>query len=182
MTYLVHKSIHKIYLLLKNLFATFVTSKVTIMNTRLKQFIAAENITQSQFADTIKVVRASVSHVIAGRNKPSYDFIKAIMLAYPNLNIDWLMMGKGKMYRNAPEQTAQAAPESAIPSPAYENEDIPSLFADDGESLESDPGFIEYCQQPEVIHDNLNCAQHVVKQRKATKVVIFFDDGTFQEM
>ena len=60
------------------------------MNNRLKQFIAAENITQSQFADRIKVVRASVSHVLAGRNKPGYDFITAIMSAFPDLNIEWL--------------------------------------------------------------------------------------------
>ena len=52
---------------------------ITNMNDRLKQFLAAENISQAQFADTINVVRASVSHVLSGRNNPSYDFIKAIM-------------------------------------------------------------------------------------------------------
>ena len=57
------------------------------MNTRLKQFLAAENISQAQFADTIKVVRASVSHVLAGRNNPGYEVIKAIMDNYPSLNI-----------------------------------------------------------------------------------------------
>ena len=71
------------------------------MNTRLKQFIAAENITQAQLADTINVVRASVSHILAGRNKPSYEFISGLMRHYPNLNMEWLMFGKGKMYKNA---------------------------------------------------------------------------------
>ena len=83
--------------------ATFVKLNVTIMNSRLKQFLAAENISQSQFADAIKVVRASVSHVLSGRNKPGYDFITAIMAAYPLLNIEWLMLGKGKMYKSTPE-------------------------------------------------------------------------------
>ena len=71
------------------------------MNTRLKQFLAAENISQAQFADSINVVRASVSHVLSGRNNPSFDFIKAMMQQYPNLNIDWLMFGKGRMYKDA---------------------------------------------------------------------------------
>ena len=70
------------------------------MNNRLKQFLAAENITQSQFADKIEVVRASVSHVLSGRNNPSYEFIKAIIANYPTLNIEWLMFGKGKMYKD----------------------------------------------------------------------------------
>ena len=74
---------------------------ITIMNTRLKQFIAAENITQAQFADSINVVRASVSHILAGRNKPGYEFISGLMRHYPNLNLEWLMFGKGKMYKDS---------------------------------------------------------------------------------
>ena len=77
------------------------------MNTRLKQFLAAENISQAQFADSINVVRASVSHVLAGRNNPSYDFIKAIMDKYPQLNIEWLILGKGKMYKDATSALVQ---------------------------------------------------------------------------
>ncbi|MGN1217623.1 MAG: helix-turn-helix domain-containing protein, partial [Phocaeicola sp.] len=71
------------------------------MNTRLKQFMAAENITQSQLADSLNVVRASVSHILSGRNNPSYEFIKALMTRYPRLNMEWLMFGKGKMYKDA---------------------------------------------------------------------------------
>ena len=79
------------------------------MNTRLQQFLSAENISQAQFADTIEVARASVSHVLAGRNKPGYDFIKSIADHYPKLNLDWLINGKGKMYKEvvaAPLPTA----------------------------------------------------------------------------
>ena len=82
------------------------------MNSRLKQFLAAENITQAQFADNINVVRASVSHVLSGRNNPSYEFIRSIMMKYPDLNIEWLMFGKGKMYKSTPmlENTLSDSP------------------------------------------------------------------------
>ena len=68
------------------------------MHNRLKQFLAAENVTQAQFASTIQIGKANISHVLSGRNKPGYDFIKAIMLGYPHLNMNWLMLGTGKMY------------------------------------------------------------------------------------
>ena len=80
------------------------------MNRRLLQFLQAENITQAQFADTLSVARGSVSHILAGRNKPGYDFLESLLLHYPRLNLDWLMTGKGKMYR---EDMAPEAPESA---------------------------------------------------------------------
>lgn len=70
------------------------------MNNRLEQFLAAENISRSQFADTINVARASVSHILAGRNKPGWDFLTSMMKHYPNLNLEWLLNGTGKMYKS----------------------------------------------------------------------------------
>ena len=103
------------------------------MNNRLKQFLAAENISQAQFAETINVVRASVSHVLAGRNNPGYDFIKSIMDNYPTLNIEWLMLGKGKMYKDKviQESTLFALEEEiipeAIPKPVVKIESSPEI-------------------------------------------------------
>ncbi len=149
------------------------------MNTRLKQFLAAENISQSQFADTIKVVRASVSHVLAGRNNPSYDFIKAIMDNYPGLNIEWLILGKGKMYKEtAPSQTL---------TPSYEINDEPDLFDFEGEASPAEipaqvtdrPGNSE--PSIEISAPN-NIMQQNIKQRVVSKIIILYDDGSFQEM
>ena len=69
------------------------------MNNRLQQFLTAENTNQSQFADSIGVARASISHILAGRNKPGYDFIENTMKRYPALNIEWLLTGRGRMYK-----------------------------------------------------------------------------------
>jgi len=66
------------------------------MNSRLLQFLAAENISQSQFADTIGVARASVSHIIAGRNRPGYDFITSVMKHYPSLNVNGCLLAREK--------------------------------------------------------------------------------------
>ena len=153
------------------------------MNTRLKQFLTAENISQSQFADTIKVVRASVSHVLAGRNKPGYDFIKAIMTAYPHLNMEWLIMGKGKMYKQDS-------------SPIQHENEMPLLFdyenTDDAQQLtpiyevppianaQPDSPTIPMPRQPQT-NTSYNKAQSIVNQRKAIKVAVFYDDGTYQE-
>lgn len=187
------------------------------MNTRLKQFIAAENISQSQFADAIKVVRASVSHVLSGRNKPGYDFITAIMNAYPNLNMEWLMLGKGKMYKTQDLSSGESATEKTgfdtaevsvgaghIGTGLNDGDDLPLLFDYDDDIIPmpsqqtpfvapaSDP------PQPAQIHTNAQFSpsapatnsmtaldstmQTAVKQRNAVKIIVFYDDGTFQEM
>lgn len=134
------------------------------MNNRLKQFLAAENISQAQFAETINVVRASVSHVLAGRNNPGYDFIKSIMDNYPTLNIEWLMLGKGKMYKEkvTQESTLFALEEDIIP------ETVPEPMI----KIESSPEIETIDNEP----------QEPVKQRNISKIIVFFDDGTYQEI
>ena len=67
------------------------------MNARLQQFLVAENISQAQFAETIGVARASISHILSGRNKPGFDFIESISRHFPKLNLEWLVSGRGRM-------------------------------------------------------------------------------------
>ena len=142
------------------------------MNARLKQFLAAENITQAQFADTINVVRASVSHVLAGRNNPSYEFIRSIMIKYPLLNIEWLMFGKGKMYKDAPAQEIQQS-ESIIGPISQADQDV--LFPEFKEPVAPLP------ENTESITANTE-NKITINQRKVSKVIILFDDGSYQEM
>lgn len=148
------------------------------MNTRLKQFLAAENITQAHFADTLNVVRASVSHVLSGRNNPSFDFIKAIMLNYPRLNIEWLMFGKGKMYK---ETATEEAPAAAVTDdqlfPGAEIADS-SRISDPLHEIEAEANI----PSTTVIDTLYNLSQTPAKQRKVKKILILFDDGSYQEM
>lgn len=77
------------------------------MRQRLEQFLAAENISKAQFADKINVARAAISHIISGRNNPSYEFIVNTMDAFPSLNIEWLLKGNGKMYKSEDSSNSQ---------------------------------------------------------------------------
>ena len=138
------------------------------MNTRLKQFLSAENITQAHFADTINVVRASVSHVLSGRNNPSYEFIRSIMLKYPKLNIEWLMFGKGKMYKDAVDTAQTQKIDDNILFPEFEEDQLPVQYASDEAPIE-----IETLDKEQKV---------IINQRKVSKVIILFDDGSYQEM
>ncbi|MCI6492330.1 MAG: helix-turn-helix transcriptional regulator [Bacteroidales bacterium] len=139
-----------------------------MMNTRLKQFMAAENITQAQLADSLKVVRASVSHILSGRNNPSCEFIRALMITYPNLNIEWLMLGKGKMYKEKPNDSMYINDESY-------NQDSGALSQPASQELPNIDSTIDFTSVGEVM-------QVPVNKRKVVKVTILFDDGTYQEL
>lgn len=134
------------------------------MNKRLQQFLAAENISQSQFADSIHVARASVSHILAGRNKPGYDFLESMAARYPLLNLEWLISGRGKMFKGQEEAAAELlAEEEEVPvQPQPPGE--PSLFDD-----AQDERPAATAERPEA-------------QRRIARVVVFYDNGTYREI
>jgi len=127
------------------------------MNQRLQQFLNAENLTQSQLADRLGVAKASVSHILAGRNKPGFDFIESLSRQFPNLSLDWLIQGKGRMYKITGQESDSAALDTAQagnPAPQPMN-----LFGDSPEGAENQSDL------PKIV-----------------KVVVFYDNGTFQEI
>jgi transcriptional regulator with XRE-family HTH domain len=96
------------------------------MKDRIITLIKAMNLTAAQFADEIKVQKSGISHIISGRNNPSLEFVNKILLRFPEVNMEWLMMGKGPMIKGDSIRTA--VPESTLFTlPAEENK-TPDLF------------------------------------------------------
>lgn len=69
------------------------------MNERIQLILKTQNISASKFADEIGVQRSRISHIISGRNNPSLDFIQKIIKRFPDISSDWLVFGKGSMYK-----------------------------------------------------------------------------------
>ncbi len=76
--------------------------------TRLKSFMTALNIANSQFADTCHIPRPTISQILNGRNKKiSDELIGKIHDAYPQLSVMWLMFGEGDMLINSNIQISE---------------------------------------------------------------------------
>jgi len=70
------------------------------MTDRILEIIKQERLTPSAFADNIGINRATVNHILNGRNKPSLDVIIRILSKYPEINSDWLLSGKLPKYKS----------------------------------------------------------------------------------
>lgn len=69
------------------------------MKERLAQFLKSEGLTAVKFAEIMEVQPSSISHLLAGRNKPNFEFISRMLLRFPELNPDWIINGQGEMYK-----------------------------------------------------------------------------------
>jgi transcriptional regulator with XRE-family HTH domain len=69
------------------------------MINRILLILKTQNLSSSQFADEIGVQRSSISHILSGRNNPSLEFVTKILKRYPEINADWILFGRGSMYK-----------------------------------------------------------------------------------
>lgn len=133
------------------------------MKERILAFLRAENKSSSQFAEEIGVQPSGISHIISGRNKPSLDFIMKMLEKYPFLSTEWLLFGKGDMYR---DQSMQELFTEANGTEINDQVKKPDLFTDDLNIK---------IQQPQ------EKSQPIKISRDVEKIAWFFKNGTFRE-
>lgn len=98
----------------------------TTVADRVMNLIKSENLSASSFADKIKVQRSAISHISKGRNEPSLQLIKKIIQAFPNVNVEWLFMGNGNMYKDGTSGN-KSVDNSATPLPDYAEPEVDSV-------------------------------------------------------
>lgn len=129
------------------------------MKDRLKEFMLYKSLNAADLADKIGVQRSNISHILNGRNNPGALFMEKLLNAFPDLNSDWLITGRGKMLKTPVEI-------------------LPELKTNDaGEILEVMPSEQKNApiQKSEVIHE----FQPQLKERKVEKIIFFYSDMTF---
>lgn len=71
-----------------------ITFVIMEINARIRMIIESHRLTAGAFADKIGVQRSNVSHVLSGRNKPSFEFLEKVLLAFPKVSALWLVTGR----------------------------------------------------------------------------------------
>ncbi len=144
----------------------FVNKWFRNMNNRLKQFLSVENISQSAFAERMNIAKASVSHILSGRNKPGFDFLENISRLYPSLNIEWLISGRGRMYKQAHED---------------------SQIFNSQEDISNESGLLFEPETPlqrpvKPVFQERKAISQQNQSRRIEKIIVFYDDNSFEEL
>lgn len=65
-------------------------------------------LTAKDLAGITGVQRSAISHLINGRNKPSVAFVTQLTAHFPDLNVQWLLHGKGNVVTNVTNVTKES--------------------------------------------------------------------------
>lgn len=138
------------------------------MKDRIMEFLTAENKSSAQLAAEIGVQPSGISHILSGRNNPSLDFIIKMLEKYKYLSTEWLLFGKGKMYKDKQVLTL-------FDDPVTNEENTPARERDRS----------EFRMMNETIDDKgrgINSeTEKSFKTSGIKKIIWFYDNNEFEE-
>ncbi len=153
---------------------------------RLQLLMQKEELNAKSFANEVGISAATMSNIIGGRNKPSLEVMQKVLNRFRTVNSDWLILGVGTMYRiktDAQEQTLFDV------KPELTDKNGPFGYADESQqgmqaAAVSPAATANPAVRPNDAKGKQPMVQIVERQvnKRVTKVVVFFEDGTFQEL
>ena len=128
---------------------------------RLQKIMDDHELSAAAFAEKMDIGRATISHLISGRNKPSLDFMMKVISTFPSIDLYWLVYGKKSEEKKAireklEDNNSTSEKENTIASRS-ENEVAPT-------SKRINPS-----------HSSSRNSEKEIK-----RIAIFYDDGTFE--
>ncbi len=130
---------------------------------RIRNLISAKNLTASAFADRIGVPRSTISHILSGRNKPSLELVQKILDAFPDLRVEWIIRGKGRMISEDLDLFSNAPAISSDPDMEEEGAHTDQTVETDNKEVPADQ-----VAGPSV-------------RRDITRLIAIYNDGSFSE-
>ena len=138
---------------------------------RLESVLEYYGLNASAFADKIGVQRSSMSHLLSGRNKPSLDFVMKILEVFPDVDLYWILIGRGTFPKSNNEEAVETQKSS---SPILSNQNVENdLFS--GIEINSEEEKRETKKSPVLNNENFN-----LEDGEIEKIVLFYKNGTFK--
>lgn len=146
---------------------------------RLEEILEYYALSASGFADKINVQRSSLSHLLSGRNKPSLDFIMKIIEEFPEVDLYWILNGKGTFPKSEHKNIQNSSPtpiskiENAVEKTTSSNSD---LFS---QNIENENTAVK--NNFEEKNSNTQNFPQTKNSSNIERIVVFYKNGSFKE-
>ncbi len=142
---------------------------------RIEKIMDYHAVSASSFADYMGVGRSSISHILSGRNKPSLDFVMKIVDAYTDVDLQWLLYGKGTFPKSENVSVEKKIPLSDTSSISQSASAPTTISKQDLFSQSSPEEKIAAANTPPLE----KISRIISTENEIDRIVIFYADGTF---
>ena len=158
---------------------------------RIELIMKSYELSPSQFADRTGIQRASVSHILSGRNKASLEVMLKIYEAFPGLDIEWLMTGKGKEPGKSEPVAAFSPSAAGLFQDAVAEKPVMPLFTAEQPlrlqeqevvSRKNDPAPVQSRERrvKKLVSRSASAAANDLPAKRIKEVRVYYTDGTYE--
>lgn len=140
------------------------------MNEKLRILMQNEKLTASKLAEILEVKPAAISHILSGRNKPSFELLCKLVNRFPQINPYWLMGDAQEMYNSS---SATAVPTSSA-------EITPSSTS--GTLFDQKPEQQSNSEKSNISDESQIAPISTLGRTDIDKIIIVYRDQTFEEL
>ena len=67
---------------------------------RIEYIMLEKQLSNTEFCAKANISPATLSHILGGRSRPSLAILRGVVMGFPDLNPEWVLLGTGDMYRS----------------------------------------------------------------------------------
>lgn len=140
------------------------------MKEKLEFLLKNKGLTATSLARLLEIQPSGLSHILSGRNKPSFDLVVKILKAFPDVNPDWLLLDSAEIFRGEVSHTTTPRQESLDVAPSS-----PSLPFEAAQNIETtEPKKIEENDFSPIFSTPKSAG------KKVSRVIVLYTDRTFE--
>ena len=143
------------------------------MQERFKLLLEEKGLTATKFAALIKVNASAMSHILNGRSKPGFDVLDKIAQAFPDVNLNWLISGKGELFNISSEKEKQSGVSFRKPL----TEPMETEKQEEVTVHNQPPTKQAFSPETEVAE----AIMQTPATKKIKRIILFFSDGSFED-
>lgn len=142
------------------------------MKEKLQILIQTENLTPSGLARRLDVNPPVISHILKGRNQPSFELIRRIVTRFPKINPYWLLGDSDDMYNSTPAKSAN--------EPPVQNELFPMSTGKNDE----EPFDLKYPESADIfdLPEQYPSSRNRTDAPEIDRIIIAYKNGTFESL
>lgn len=146
---------------------------------RLMKLMETEGLNAKQFANEVGIQAGTISNIVNGRNKPSLEVLQKVLHRFRTVSSDWMVLDSGSMYRPIGEAQSRTLFDGLPVEPPMI---VPDEKRDEekNETAQEEYNYADVKEQQNKVSPGAR--GEAIRHRKIEKIVVFFDDGTYEQL
>ncbi|MDO4790141.1 MAG: helix-turn-helix domain-containing protein [Porphyromonas sp.] len=146
------------------------------INDRINLIMEREMLSQAAFAEKLDTNRATLNHILRGRNNPGVQIIQKLISSFPKYSVEWIISGTGNILKDEDPRPDLFQFGNSVQEENSTNNAIPAEILGIPQKISSLNDSIQ--QLHSVIKEKQT--EEKKQEKRISKIYVYYSDNSFE--